>query len=161
VTDSDNLHTTAEKFLREYLAQTGSKAFPVISARPASSAQQLAASKAAATDFIKQLHQTRKADAKSAKASSDRFEIEEPQLLVIAQRTNCTKYLYGFKASKPVFTHCLNLAVIIDSVEGERVQKVLAACGLETFLLPAPTERGSSLWLVRNEYLSRTSWLFA
>jgi hypothetical protein len=137
---SDDLHSTADKFLREYLAQTGSKAELVQSAAPAlSSVHQVAASKAAASEFIRQLNKSRKEEAKS-----ERFEIEEPVRLVIARRTHCTKYFYGFKASKPIFTHCLSLAVIVDAVEATQVQTVLKTFEMETFVLPAPSgERGS------------------
>jgi hypothetical protein len=120
---SDDLHSTAEKFLREYLAKTGSKTEPVVSAQPAlSSVHQVAASKAVAADFIKQLHKSRKEE---AEAKSERYEVEEPQRVVLARRTRCLIYFYGFKRGQPVFTYCLNLAVVVDALEATQVQTVL------------------------------------
>ena len=139
---SDDLHSTAEKFLREYLAQTGSKTEPVVSAQPApSSAHQVAASKTAATKFIEELHKTRRAQADA----QIRYEVEEPQRVVLARRTRCLIYFYGFKRGQPVFTYCLNLAVVVDAVEATQVQTVLKTFEMETFALPAPNADTGSL----------------
>jgi hypothetical protein len=140
-----DLHSTAEKFLREYLEQSGSKAEPVLSAQPLSpSAHQVAVSRAVATDFIKQLRKTRQAEADATNA--ERYELEDPQQVVLSRRTaRSVSYFYGFKRELPVFTHDKALAMVIDAADRDGLCRSLEIHGIETFALPAPNAKRGSL----------------
>ena len=142
---NDDLHTTAEKFLREYLAQTGSKTEPVLAASPMRCpANQIEASKAAATDFIKTFRAARKSEADANKPV--RYELEEAQQVLLARKSlRCLTYFYGFKRGLPVFTHDKALAMVINTTGSDELARLLQKDGIETFALTAPEVRKGSL----------------
>jgi hypothetical protein len=140
----DDLHTVADKFLRDYLTQTGSKPESVQTASPVSSVAHVTASQAAATDFIKELRKTRQAEA-STKAA--RYELEDPQQVVLSRRTlRCLTYFYGFKRGLPVFTHDKALAMVVNTAESDGLSRSLCEKhGIVTCPMPAPEVRRGSL----------------
>ena len=80
----DDIHSAAERFLREYLSQTGSKTQPVELSAAASAARHVSASQAAAKEFLKDhLKKIRLARSPATQAeaitSVERYEVEEPR----------------------------------------------------------------------------------
>jgi hypothetical protein len=150
--ESDDIHATAEQFLREYLSQTGSKPESVQLSSPVTSARHVAASQTAARDFIKHLRETRQAQAQQqaeaeAITSVERYEIEEPQQVILSRRSpRCVSYFYGFKHGLPIFTHDKALAMVIDAADRDELSRLLhEKHNIETFALPAPELRRGSL----------------
>jgi hypothetical protein len=145
---NDDLHSAAEKFLREYLEQTGSIPERVQTSLPVPSQARVAASQTAASDFIKHLRETRQQAKQDAGASSkaERYELEEPQQVVLACRNlRCLTYFYGFKRGLPVFTHDKALAMVINTTGSDELARLLQKDGIETFALTAPEVRKGSL----------------
>ena len=143
----DDLHTVADKFLRDYLTQTGSIPESVQTASPVPSVAHVTASQAAATDFIKELRKTRQAEADADATKAARYELEDPQQVVLSRRTlRCLTYFYGFKRGLPVFTHDKALAMVVNTAESDGLSRSLREKhGVETFALPAPEVRRGSL----------------
>jgi hypothetical protein len=108
----DDLHAVAETFLREYLAKTGSKPKAVqLATTIPRSASHVAASQAAAKEFIKEhleLAQQRKAE--------ERYEIEAPHQVILSRRNSRGVLLYfcGFKRGAALFTFAQHLAQTIN-----------------------------------------------
>jgi hypothetical protein len=147
----DDLHATAEKFLREYLLQTGSKAEHVELSAAASAARHVSASQAA-KEFLKahlkktrhtQAHQQVEAEAIT---SVERYEIEEPKQVLLSRRSpRCVSYFCGFKRGLPIFTHDKALAMVIDAANRDELSRLLRERhNIETFVLPAPELRRGS-----------------
>lgn len=140
----DDLHATADRFLREYLLKTGSKPEPVqpSSAIPAP-ARRVAEAHAAAKELIREHLQKRQ----QAKAEAERYEVEEPQQVILSRRNSrCVSYLYGFKRGTPIFTHDKALALVVDAADREQLSRLLRGKhNIETFVMPAPELRRGSL----------------
>jgi hypothetical protein len=140
----DDIHSTAEKFLKEYLSKTGSKPEAV---QPSSAvfapARRPAETQAAAKDLIREHLKKRRQD----RTEAERHEIEEPQRVVLSRRSQrCESYLYGFKRGVPIFTHDKALALVVDPVDSDKLSRLLREKhSLETFVLPAPELRRGSL----------------
>jgi len=147
----DDLHTAAEKFLREYLAQSGSIPERVqLSPAAPQTGQHVAGSQSAAREFIKHLREARQAQAQQqaeAITSVERYEIEEPQQVILSRRSpRCVSYFYGFKHGLPIFTHDRALAMVIDGAKRDELARQLhEKHNIETFVLPAPELRRGSL----------------
>ena len=92
----DDIHTTADHFLRAYLSQSGSKPEPVQIASSVSTVPNVAASRAAAKDFIAEhLNKLR-----TNKKGIERYAIDEPQRVILSRRIgNVTSHFYGWKNS--------------------------------------------------------------
>jgi hypothetical protein len=131
-----DIHSVAERFLRDHLAKTGSKCETVqpVVARAVCAVE----SRSAAEGFLRQHLATRQTEAK-------RYEIEEPQQLSLVRRTgNVTSYFYGWKAQRPLFTHAQHLAQQFEPTESDKQVRMLQLCNIEVTALPAPeTQRGS------------------
>ncbi len=141
----DDLHSAAEKFLREYLSQTGSEPESVQPVSRAPRATHVTVSQTAASDFIKRLRRIRQAEADATNV--ERYEIEEPQKLILCRRSSrCVSYFYGFKRGLPVFTHDKALATAINTADSDGLaSSLLEKHNVETFALPAPELRRGSL----------------
>lgn len=140
----DDIHSAAERFLREYLAKTGSKPERV---QPASAipvpARRVAEPHAAAKELIKEHLKKRQ----QAKTDAERYEIEEPQHVILFRRgPRCVSYLYGFKRGLPIFTHDKALALVVEASDRDELARLLRERhGIESFVLPAPELRRGSL----------------
>ena len=147
----DDIHSAAERFLREYLSQTGSKAQPVELSAAASAARHVSASQAAAKEFLKDhLKKTRQAQRVAeagATTGVERYEIEEPPQVILSRRSaRCVSFLYGFKRGLPVFTHDKALALVVEAADRNELARLLREKhNIQTFALPAPELRRSSL----------------
>jgi hypothetical protein len=140
----DDIHSAAERFLREYLSKTGSKLEPV---RPSlavpAAVQRVAEAHAAAKELIKEHLKKRQ----QVKTEAERYEIEEPQQVILSRRSpRCVSYLYGFKRGLPVFTHDKALAMVVNAADRDELARLLRERhGIESFVLPVPELRRSSL----------------
>lgn len=149
----DDIHSIAERLIREYLSLTGSKAEHVELSAAASAARHVSASQAAAKEFLKDhLKKTRHAQAQQkleaeAINSVERYEMEEPQQVLLARRNpRCVSYFYGFKRGLPIFTHDKALALVVDAVDRDKLSRLLREKhNIETFVLPVPELRRGSL----------------
>jgi hypothetical protein len=140
----DDLHVTAEKFLREYLLKTGSKSEAVQpSLATPTPARRVAEAQAAAKALIREHLKKRQ----RAKIDAERYESEEPKQMILFRRNpRCVSYFYGFKRGLPVFAHDKALAMFIDAADRNKLSRLLRERhGIETFILPAPEPRRSSL----------------
>lgn len=139
----DDIHSTAEKFLKEYLSQTGSKPEPVKLSSAVPAVRNIAESQEAAKDLIREHFKKRRQD----KTEAERYEIEEPQRVVLSRRSQrCESYLYGFKRGVPIFTHDKALAMVIDAASsGELSRSLREKHHIETFVLSPPELRRGSL----------------
>jgi hypothetical protein len=138
----DDLHAVAETFLREYLAKTGSKPEPVQLASVAPrAARPVAASQAAANKFIEEHLMTQQ------KKAGERYEIEEPQHVVLSRRNSRGVLLYfcGFKRGAALFTFAHHLAQTINLEELPAWQGELQKRGIDATPLPAPEMHRGSL----------------
>jgi hypothetical protein len=81
------------------------------------------------------------------KTEAERYEIEEPQRVVLSRRTQrCESYLYGFKRGVPIFTHDKALAMVIDADSRDELSRLLREKhNIETCVLPPPELRRGSL----------------
>jgi hypothetical protein len=128
--EQENIHTVAEKFLRDHLAKTGSKCEAVrpIVTRTACAVE----SKKAAEGFLREHLTTRQTEAK-------RYQIVAPERVILARRTgNVTCFFYGWKVQRPLFTHAEHLAQVIDIVKSDELVQMLRQCNIEVTVLPAP-----------------------
>jgi hypothetical protein len=99
----EDIHSVAEKFLRDHLSKTGSKCEIVRPVAPRAACA--VESRSAAEGFLRQHLAARQTQAK-------RYEIEEPQQVILARRSsNVTSYFYGWKAQRPLFVHAQHLAL--------------------------------------------------
>jgi hypothetical protein len=134
--NQQDIHTVAERFLRDHLAKTGSKCEPVRSVVPRSACA--VESKIAAEGFLRQHLATRQTETK-------RYEIDESQPMILSRSTTrLAPYFYGFKNGLPVFTHERRLAQIVDSKNANELQSALRERGVDVTVLPAPETRTGS-----------------
>lgn len=143
-THGDDIHSVAERFLREYLSQSGSKAEPVkLSSAALHPARGAAEVQAAAKELIREHLKKRRQN----KTEAERYEIEEPQQVILSRRSpRCVSFFYGFKHGLPIFTHDKALAMVIDSANRDELSRLLREKhNIETFVLPAPEVRRGSL----------------
>jgi hypothetical protein len=143
-TGHDDLHAVAERFVREYLAKTGSQHEPVkLSPAPR---PRCIESHAVAQAFVKEHLRKRREIANASKQTeAERFEIEEPPQVILVRRSgSVTSYFYGWKAQRPLFTHAQHLAQVIDVARSDELVQMLRLCNIEVTTLPAPeVHRGS------------------
>jgi hypothetical protein len=126
----EDIHTVAEKFLRDHLAKTGSRCEVVRSVVPRSACT--VEPRKAAEGFLREHLATRKTDAK-------RFEIEAPEKVILARRgVRSTTFFYGWRRGTAIFTHAQHLAQLIDVARSEELVQVLRQCNVEVTVLPAP-----------------------
>ena len=143
MTRRDDIHATAEAFLREYLVQSGSKPELVKLSSVVPVVRNVAESQAAAKDLIREHLKQRQQN----KIEAERYELEEPLRVLLSRRNQrCESYFYGFKRGLPIFTHDKALAKVIDAAHRDRVSRLLwEKYNIQTFVLPAPELRRGSL----------------
>jgi len=146
-TEDDDLHTVAETFLREYLAETGSKPMNAeLASTSRCTARHVAESRMAARDFIRQLRKDRQqAKQEGSDATAERYEIEYPQRVVLSRRCGTViTFSYGWKQNRPLLVHAVHLALALDADDGEKLSILLREHEIETFPMPAPALGNSS-----------------
>ncbi len=143
MTRRDDIHATAEAFLREYLVQSGSKPELVKLSSVVPVVRNVAESQAAAKDLIREHLKQRQQN----KIEAERYELEEPLRVLLSRRNQrCESYFYGFKRGLPIFTHDKALAMVIDAANRDEVSRLLwEKYNIQTFVLPAPELRRGSL----------------
>jgi hypothetical protein len=125
-----DIHTVAEKFLRDHLEKTGSRCEAVRPVVPRTT--RAVESTKAAEGFLRQHLATRHTEAK-------RFEIETPEKVILARRgVRSTTFFYGWRRNMAIFTHAQHLAQMIDVARSEELVQVLRQCNIEVTVLPAP-----------------------
>jgi hypothetical protein len=147
-TEDDDLHTVAETFLREYLAETGSTSELVQLSCVCNTSHDVAESRTVAVQFVQELKAARRQKRQEAEAHrANRFEIEEPRQVILSRRCGTViTYFYGWKQERPLFVHAAHLALVLDSRDSEKVSHLLRQSHeIETFPMPAPT-RGTGLF---------------
>jgi hypothetical protein len=131
-----DIHTVAERFLRDHLAKTGSKCEAVRSVAPRLACT--VESRRAAEGFLREHLATRKTEAK-------RFDIEGPEKVILARRgVRSTTFFYGWRRDVAIFTYAQHLAQVIDVARSDELVQMLRQCGIEVTALPAPEMRRES-----------------
>jgi len=111
----DDIHSVAERFLREHLANAESQ------------------SKTVRTDGQ---------SGEGTDAEAEPPEIEEPEFVILSRRSgNATSYFYGWKSQRPLFTYSQHLAQVLESAASEELVRKLRKAGVEAIVLPAPELR--------------------
>jgi hypothetical protein len=139
----DDLHTVAETFLRQYLAETGSTPELVQLSCVPNTAHDVAESRAVAVQFVKELRtvrrQKRRQEVEANRAT--RIEIEEPRQVILSRRCGTViTYFYGWKQHRPLLVHAVHLALVLDICGSENLSRHLRETyEIETFPMPSPT----------------------
>jgi hypothetical protein len=134
----DELREVAERFLREYLTETGSRAEHVHPATaPKLTADHVEASRAIATKFVKEIGTARRLERQAQRQaeldSPARIEIDANPSLVMLCRQKHPRWLACPKRNLWAYARQFGLAM--SSEEAEELQVALRGRGVETTMV--------------------------
>jgi hypothetical protein len=140
----DDLREVAERFLREYLTESGSKAENVEPAtQPKLTADHVEASRVIATKFVKEIGTARRLERQAQReAEIDkpvRIEIDASPSLVMLCRQKHPCWLACPKRN--IWAYAKEYALAMASEEAKELQKALLAKGVETILIEAAIQK--------------------
>jgi hypothetical protein len=140
----DDLREVAERFLREYLRESGSKAETVQPAtRPEVTTDQIEVSHVIAREFVKEIRASRRHEHQVHRQaeldSAARIEIDANPSLVILCRLNHPRWLACPKRS--VWAYAKEYAIALSFEEAVKIQKAFSVKGIESTLVEAAIQK--------------------
>jgi hypothetical protein len=134
----DDLREVAEKFLRDYLATSGSRSENVQPAAPAKlTADHVEASRVIAAQFVRELGTARRLERQAQRQaeldSPVRIEIDASPSLVMLCRQKHPRWLACPKRS--IWAHAKEYALTMSSEQAEELQAALQGRGFETTIV--------------------------